>query len=75
MMISTLEYMKRDKTWYSIELPIDKAEYLKQYMKGHNIYFEPSSAGNLIHFECYMNDIERDLVNDFIDRKERGGWQ
>lgn len=71
-MISTIERMRRDRKWYNVELPIDKADCLKQYLKSHNIYFEPSSAGNLIHFECYMTDDERELVNDFLKRIERG---
>ena len=67
-MISTIEHMRRDKKWYNVELPIDKTDDLKQYLKSHDIYFEPSSAGNLIHFECYMTNIERDLVNDYLER-------
>ena len=74
MMLSKIDNMMRPKEWYNIELSIDKADDLKQYLKGHHIYFEPSSAGNLIHFECHMNDIERDLVNDYLERRERGGW-
>ena len=69
-MIYDLLDMRRKKEWYNVELPLDKADGLKGYLKSHRIYFEPSSAGNLIHFECYLNDIELDLVNEFLSRKD-----
>jgi hypothetical protein len=68
MLLPEFENVIRPKEWYSIELPVDKADGLKGYLKSHRIYFEPSSAGNLIHFECYMNDVELDLVNDYLER-------
>ena len=68
MMLYELQDMRSKKEWYNVELPLDKADGLKGYLKSHRIYFEPSSAGNLIHFECYMNTIERDLVNDYLER-------
>lgn len=70
MLMYELSDMRRNKEWYNIELPVDKADDLERYLKSHRIYFEPSSAGNLIHFECYLNDIELDLVNEFLSRKD-----
>lgn len=71
MMLYELQDMRGKKEWYNVELPIDKADGLKEYLRSHRIYFEPSSAGNLIHFECYMSTIERDLVNDYLERTNR----
>lgn len=71
MMMYELEDAKRPKKWYNVELSVDRADELKQYLRSHRIYFEPSSAGNLIHFECYMNDLELSLVNDFLERRFR----
>ena len=68
MLLPEFENMIRPKEWYSVELPIDKADDLKRYLKGHRIYFEPSSADNLIHFECHLNDVELELVNDYLER-------
>ena len=68
MLLPEFENMIRPKEWYNVELPIEKADDLKRYLKGHHIYFEPSSAGNLIHFECRLNDVELDLVNDYLER-------
>lgn len=67
-----LDYMRRDRTWYNVELTKTTADLLKPYLKSHGIYFEPSEAGNLIHFELYANDIEVRLVNDFLERKHNG---
>ena len=71
MMLYELQDMRSKKEWYNVELPIDKADGLKDYLRGHRIYFEPSSADNLIHFECYMSAVERDLVNDYLERTIR----
>ena len=74
MLLSDFENKIRPKACYSIELPIDKADDLKRYLKGHHIYFEPSSAGHLVYIVCHLNDVELDLVNDYLERRERGGW-
>lgn len=68
MLLPEFENLIRPKEWYSVELPVDKADDFKRYLKGHHIYFEPSSAGNLIYFECHLNDVELDLVNDYLER-------
>lgn len=68
MMMYELQDMRSKKEWYSVELPIDEADDFKGYLRSHRIYFEPSSAANLIHFECYMSNVERDLVNDYLER-------
>lgn len=75
MLLPEFENMIRPKACYSIELPKDKADDLKQYLKGHHIYFEPSSAGHLVYIVCHLNDVELDLVNGYLERRERGGWQ
>ena len=67
-----LDYMKRDRKWYNVELLKDNAKLLNGYLKNHGIYFEPSEAGDLIHFECYMNEIEAQLVNEFLERMQHG---
>lgn len=54
------------KGWYSVELEPDKAETLKDYLRKAKIYFEPSEAGNLVHFECCMTEEECESVNDYL---------
>lgn len=68
MLLPYFENMIRPKDWYNVELPPDKADDLKRYLKGHHIYFEPSSAGNLIHIQCHLNDVELELVNEYLER-------
>ena len=58
--------MKTAKNWYSVELTKDYADILKDYLRKVGVYFEPSEAGNLIHFECYMTECECNDVNAFL---------
>jgi hypothetical protein len=48
-----------------VEKPI--AWKLKDYLRSNRIYFEPSSNGNLVHFEVKANAQEIKQINDFID--------
>lgn len=52
--------------WYSVELPQNEADILKEYLRKAGVYFEPSEAGHLIHFECLMTKEECAFVNDFL---------
>ena len=52
--------------WYSIELPRDKADRFKEYLREHDIQYEPSEAYNLIHFECEMNLKQLDDANTWV---------
>lgn len=55
------------KKWYSVELNHDEAENLKVFLKENQIYFEPSSCFNLIHFEIKMDEAEVKMVNDYLE--------
>ena len=55
-----------DKSWYSIELPNAEAEMLKDYLRKACVYFEPSEAGHLVHFECLMTKEECEFTNDYL---------
>lgn len=54
------------KTWFSIELTKENADILKDYLNKAGVYFEPSEAGNLIHFEVLMTNDERRFANAFL---------
>lgn len=54
------------REWYSVELPKNEADILKEYLRKAGIYYEPSEAGTLIHFECLMTKEECEFVNDFL---------
>lgn len=55
-----------EKQWYSVELTNEYANLFKYYLGENDIYFEPSSAGNLIHFECLMTKEEHEMTNSFL---------
>ncbi len=54
------------KGWYNVELEPEKADVFKDYLRKARIYFEPSEAGNLVHFECLMTKEECGFVNDYL---------
>jgi hypothetical protein len=51
---------------YNIELPKDKAKKLAQALKDENIYYEPSSAGDLIHFEIKCDETQKEAIEKFL---------
>ena len=54
------------KHWYNVELTREKAEHFRNYLKSHNVKFEPSEAYNLIHFQCYMTPAEQLMANKYL---------
>ena len=61
-----------EKRWLSTELPKDMAWKFKVWLRDNGIKFEPSEAGNLIHFEVFMDRDEAQRANDFIDSIDNG---
>lgn len=65
---TTTESLKEDYTWHSIDLGTEKAEKLKQFLRDNEIYFEPSSNGDLVHFEIKIDsDDVKDMINKYLD--------
>lgn len=55
------------KKYYNVELNKDDAEKLKTFLKLNEIYYEPSSCYNLIHFEMKMDEAEVKMVDEFLE--------
>lgn len=55
------------KYFYNVELNKQEAEKLKAFLKENQIYFEPSSCYNLIHFEVKADKAELEKVNAFLE--------
>lgn len=55
------------KKFYNVELDKNNAEKLKVFLKENEIYFEPSSCYNLVHFEIKMDKAEAEKVNGFLE--------
>lgn len=67
------ELMGTKREWYNVELSKRHAEDFKHYLSENDIYFEPSEAGPMVHFSCYLNEIEYETINSalkFITREE-----
>lgn len=52
--------------WYSVELPREKSEEFKEYLRKREISYEPSEAHNLIHFECKMTENDLRHANKWL---------
>ena len=70
-MTNTLEAQEVKRRWYGAEFRRDDAELFKQFLCESSIQYEPSEAGNLIHFELYMTMMELVMVNAWIDRLKK----
>lgn len=58
---------ERDR--YGTELTKEGAELFKLYLFQHDIYFEASEAGNLIHFECFMTEEELYSADKWLEER------
>lgn len=71
-----VEMIKRvgNYKWYNIEIPYNTREYInradrfKEWLADSGIKFEPSAAGNMVHFEIYLDKDGVKDVNSALDR-------
>lgn len=56
-----------ERHWLSTELEPPIAGPLKSFLRDRGIKFEPSSCGNLIHFEVFATPDEAMEIDNFID--------
>lgn len=56
--------------WVNTEINKEIASKFRVYLKERNIKYETSEVGNLIHFECYMNQPMIVKANEFLRRIE-----
>lgn len=60
--MSGIEYMK----WYNTELEPNEAEGFRAFLRENKIKYEASQAGNLIHFECLMDECDKFFADNFL---------
>lgn len=60
-------YLKHLRTWHHSDMDKDFAEEFKGYLNENDLPYEPSEAGDKVHFAVYMNDYEAKAANDWID--------
>ncbi len=53
--------------WYSTNLNKPDAMAFRQFLIKHQINFETSGNGNLVHFEVEVDNTGRLLCNDFLN--------
>lgn len=60
--------------WYNVELPYNTRENIKRtdnfraWLYDENIKHEPSSAGNMVHFEILLSENDVKKVNNALDK-------
>ena len=55
------------REYKNVELPKNIAGRFKEYCRDMHLKFEPSEAGEYIHFEVLVNDEELRNANEFLD--------
>lgn len=63
-MTATTQEVKR--RWYGADFTKENAKIFNQFLKEHRIQFEPSQAGNLVHFQMNLSMMELITVNAWI---------
>lgn len=53
--------------YYNIELTPLSSVDLKQFLHAAGITFETSGAGDLVHFEIYATQDQKNMINSFLD--------
>ena len=62
----------KDKKWLNVELTSDEYKKLKKFLVDHEIKHEASGAYNLIHVEVYVDEYEKQQINDFLSTLDEG---
>ena len=55
------------REYKNVELPKDIAGRFKEYCRDMHLKFEPSEAGDCIHFEVLVNEVELHNANEFLN--------
>lgn len=54
------------RKWKSVELTKELAGRFKEVLRDYHIKAEPSACYNLVHFECFVNESETELLNNWL---------
>lgn len=60
--------------WYNVEIPyntvesIRRADSFREWLYDNNFKNEPSSCGNLVHFEILASEKDLPKINNALDR-------
>lgn len=59
--------MENEKRWMCCEVSRTDWEKLRIFLKKNGIKYEPSECYTRIHVEVFVNNLERDMIDQFID--------
>lgn len=63
------------RRYYNVELSHVDAFKLKWFLSEHHIKYESSECDNLIHFEIYCDDFEKDIIDSYISMISKEGTE
>ena len=52
--------------YMNVELDHDEAQEFRAFLKSIGVRYEASGAGNLIHLECRVDNMDVELINGFL---------
>ena len=61
-----------NKKWLNVELTSDEYRKLKKFLIDNGIKHEASGAYNLIHVEVYVDEYERQKIDEFLSTLDEG---
>ena len=59
--------MTNTRKWLNVELSQADANELKNFLNDYDIKFESSECYDKIHFEVFVDEYEKEAINDFLD--------
>ena len=55
-----------ERKWLNVELNDENAKSFRMFLWALDIRYETSGCYNLVHFECFMNDREKEAADKFL---------
>lgn len=59
--------MENERRWMCCDLSKPGWEKLRTFLKQNEIKYEPSECYIRVHVEVFVDDLERDMIDQFID--------
>lgn len=62
------EVSEMERRWMNVELDRETAPKFAGFLVMQGYKFESSGCYNLVHFEIYVNDVERDICDEWLSK-------
>lgn len=55
-----------ERKWLNVELDEETADRFADFLGQREIKYEPSGCYDLVHFEVYVNDAEKQMCDEWL---------